>query len=81
MENLSNNMSRLHEIMLDLVGKRIKLNMKNGWQISVYLKELLPTELIVVPSKTDKKIGIIPTDSINYLLEIADEDEWNEEES
>jgi len=81
MENLSNNMSRLHEIMLDLVGKRIKLNMKNGWQISVYLKELLPTELIVAPSKTDKKIGVVPTDSINYLLEISDNDEWNEEEN
>lgn len=82
METDTNNpaFNRLTRIMNSLVGKHIKFNMKNGDTLKAYLKEILPTELIVSSTKTDKKVGIIPTESISYMLELEEGNEWTEGE-
>lgn len=53
--------------------------MTNNQTLKVYLKEILPTELIVSSTPNDKKVGIISINSISYILEIGDA-EWQEEE-
>lgn len=79
MDNFAMNLDRLEEILKSLIGKKIQIHTKDGSTLRVILKELLPTGLIVNPTKKDKKIGIVPIDSISYLLELMDEDAWDKE--
>lgn len=76
---MEENFTRLNQIMNNLIDKHIKINMTNNQTLKVYLKEILPTELIVSSTPNDKKVGIISINSISYILEIGDA-EWQEEE-
>jgi hypothetical protein len=53
--------------------------MTNGDDLTVVLKEILPQELLVSPSKDSKLVGVISTSSICYILEKT-EKEWDIED-
>jgi hypothetical protein len=79
MENFSDNLNRLNGIMKSLINKYVKISMTNGDDLTVVLKEILPQELLVSPSKDSKLVGVISTSSICYILEKT-EKEWDIED-